>query len=404
MSENVKYNSRLRQIAEVARIELREITTDSGVLLIMVFAIFIYSSLYGAAYGSEVLREVPIVVVDQSQSPSSRRLTALLGDGSGARVAFAAPDMAEARSLLYDRKAYGVVYIPADYEERLLAGEQADVAMYCDASYFLIYRVLFGQMVSALTLAGAEVEVQRVVGAGVDPSQAQAVVEPLRYESHTLFNPSLGYGIFVMPAVIMVIIQQTLLMGIGIIGGTWRERNLYEELMPDGGRPSLAALIVGKVLSYGVVSGVTAALALTIPYYLLGYPMRGSIATLAALIAPYILACTMLGIALSTLFRRRESAILWLLWSSIPILMLSGVSYPASAMPKGLTLLGSLLPSSHAVEAFIRVRDMGASLAEIAPSMVGLWVQVALYGAIATLLLAREINPRKIAPQSRRFR
>lgn len=396
MAENVKYSSRLRQIAAVTRIELREIMTDSGVLLIMVFAIFIYSSLYGAAYGSEVLREVPIVVVDENNTPSSRRLTVLLGDGSGARVAFAATDMDEARRLLYDRKAYGVVYIPADYEKQLLAGEQADVAIYCDASYFLIYRVLFEQMVSALTLAGAEVEVQRVVGAGVDPSQVRAVVEPLRYESHTLFNPSLGYGTFVMPAVIMVIIQQTLLMGIGIIGGTWRERNLYEELMPDGGRPSLSALVVGKVLSYGVVSSVTAALALTIPYYLLGYPMRGSIVTLVALLVPYILACTMLGIALSTLFRHRESAILWLLWSSIPILMLSGVSYPASAMPDVLRILGSLLPSSHAIEAFIRVRDMGASIAEIASSIVGLWVQVVLYGAIATLLLGREINSGKL--------
>ena len=392
----MKYSSRLRQIAAVARIELREIATDGGVLLIMVFAIFIYSSLYGAAYGSEVLCEVPIVVVDESQTPSSRRLTALLGDGSGARVAFGAESMDEARRLLYDRKAYGVVYIPAEYERRLLAGVQANVAIYCDASYFLIYRVLFEQMVSALTLAGAEVEVQRVVEAGFDPSQAQAVVEPLRYESHTLFNPSLGYGVFVMPAVIMVIIQQTLLMGIGIIGGTWRERNLYEELMPDGGRPSLAALIVGKILSYGVVSSTTATLALTIPYYLLGYPMRGSIMTLAALVAPYLLACTMLGIALSTLFRRRESAILWLLWSSIPILMLSGVSYPASAMPDVLRILGSLLPSSHAIEAFIRVRDMGASIAEIASSIVGLWVQVVLYGAIATLLLGREINSGKL--------
>ena len=396
MSKIMKYSSRLRQIAAVARIELREIATDGGVLLIMVFAIFIYSSLYGAAYGSEVLCEVPIVVVDESQTPSSRRLTALLGDGSGARVAFGAESMDEARRLLYDRKAYGVVYIPAEYERRLLAGVQANVAIYCDASYFLIYRVLFEQMVSALTLAGAEVEVQRVVEAGFDPSQAQAVVEPLRYESHTLFNPSLGYGVFVMPAVIMVIIQQTLLMGIGIIGGTWRERNLYEELMPDGGRPSLAALIVGKILSYGVVSSTTATLALTIPYYLLGYPMRGSIMTLAALVAPYLLACTMLGIALSTLFRRRESAILWLLWSSIPILMLSGVSYPASAMPDVLRILGSLLPSSHAIEAFIRVRDMGASIAEIASSIVGLWVQVVLYGAIATLLLGREINSGKL--------
>ena len=394
MSDSAKYSSRLRQIASVARIELREIATDGGVLLIMVFAIFIYTSLYGAAYGSEVLREVPIAVVDESATSSSRDLVRAMDEGSGAYVAYIAQDMAEARRLLYERRAYGVAYIPSDYERKILGGEQANVAIYCDASYFLIYRVLFEQLATAVTYAGAEISLRRVVAEGVAPEQAVTAVEPVIYESHTLFNPSLGYGIFVMPAIFILILQQTLLMGIGIIGGTWRERNLYDELMPDGSRPSLVALVMGKILTYSMVAGAVAALALSIPYYLLGYPMLGSIATVVAVVAPYILACTMLGIALSTLFRRRESAILWLLWSSLPILMLSGVSYPTSAMPRVLALLGSLLPSSQAVEAFIRVRDMGASTLEVAPSILRLWVLVGLYVLVAVLFLAREIKDR----------
>ncbi len=55
------------------------------------------------------------------------------------------------------------------------------------------------------------------------------------YQSHNLFNPYLGYGTFVMPAIIMVIIQQTMLIGIGMIGGTWREFGLYRKLCPAGG-------------------------------------------------------------------------------------------------------------------------------------------------------------------------
>ena len=394
MSDSAKYSSRLRQIASVARIELREIATDGGVLLIMVFAIFIYTSLYGAAYGSEVLREVPIAVVDESATSSSRDLVRAMDEGSGAYVAYVAQDMAEARRLLYERRVYGVAYIPSDYERKILGGEQANVAIYCDASYFLIYRVLFEQLATAVTYAGAEISLRRVVAEGVAPEQAVTAVEPVIYESHTLFNPSLGYGIFVMPAIFILILQQTLLMGIGIIGGTWRERNLYDELMPDGSRPSLVALVMGKILTYSMVAGAVAALALSIPYYLLGYPMLGSIATVVAVVAPYILACTMLGIALSTLFRRRESAILWLLWSSLPILMLPGVSYPTSAMPRVLALLGSLLPSSQAVEAFIRVRDMGASTLEVASSILRLWVLVVVYGVVAVSLLAREIKDR----------
>ena len=378
----------LQQIASVMRVELREVVTDSGVALIMLFAIFIYATLYGLAYGSEVLRDVPIAVVDEGHTPSSRRLAAALGEGPNVEIAFEAQDMEQARRLLYEREIYGVVYIPTDYERSLLGGGQATVAVYCDASYFLIYRQALEQIVATLTATGAMTELRRLVAQGRELQQATAVSEPIIYESQTLFNPYLGYGTFVMPAIFIVIIQQTLLMGIGIVGGTWRERRPRDK---DGTLVlqirSKTALFIGKVATYFVVSGGVAALALTIPYYLLGYPMHGSVWVVTALVVPYILACVMLGILLSTLFRHREDPVLWLLWSSIPILMLSGVSYPRSAMPEVLVALGALLPSSHAIEAFIRVRDMGASLVEIVPSIVVLSVQTVVYGLCAALAL-----------------
>ncbi|MBQ3026545.1 MAG: ABC transporter permease, partial [Alistipes sp.] len=158
---------------------------------------------------------------------------------------------------------------------------------------------------------------------------------------------------------------------------------------------SAAALMMGRVITYFMVSGAVAALALTLPYYLFGYPMLGSAWSVAAVVVPYILACTMLGIALPTLFRSREEPIMWLLWSSIPILMLSGVSYPTSAMPEPLAMAGKLLPSSHAVEAFLRVRDMGASVEDVVPSIVALWIQTLLYGCCAFLLVSHQMKKKR---------
>lgn len=364
--------------------EWREVVTDGGVLLIMVFAIFIYATLYGLAYGSEVLRNVPIAVIDESHTPSSRHLTATLDRGPNVEVAYETTDMEQARRLLYERKIYGVVYIPADYERSLLGGEQTTVGVYCDASYFLVYRQALEGVVATLTATGVVTHMRRLVAQGMELPQAEAVAEPIIYESRNLFNPYLGYGTFVMPAIFIIIIQQTLLMGIGIVGGTRREEPLG---VP---RQSRLAVMVGRVGAYASVSGAVAAVALSMPYYLLGYPMRGSVGTVALLLASYILACTMLGILLSTLFKHREEPILWLLWSSIPILMLSGVSYPRSAMPNVLVAIGALFPSSHAIAPFIRVRDMGASVSEILPSMVVLWVQAVVYGALATWRMKKE--------------
>ena len=81
-----------------------------------------------------------------------------------------------------------------------------------------------------------------------------------------------------------------------------------------------------------------------------------------------------------TIFRNRESSIVWLLWFSIPFLLVSGVSLPPQAFPKWLYWIGRVVPSSSAVEAWIAVQSMGATLSDVAPKLTLLWVLVVVYG------------------------
>ena len=385
----------LNEIASVMRNEFRTIFTDEGVMLILIFAIFIYSNLYGLAYGSQVLRNVPIGIVDNSKTPASRALTMSFDSGPNTYVAYEPADMEEAKRLFFDREIYGIVCIPEDYARKLASGSQATVSIYCDASYFLMYRQVFQETVGALNQAGAEVELQRLVAQGINLPQAEAVVQPVIYQSHNLFNPYLGYGTFIMPAVIMLIIQQTLLLGIGMIGGTWREFDIYSRLTPAGEvRMSTLPVVAGKALAYLTISAVTAAYILSLHYHLYHYPMNGDPLTVAALVLPYLLACIFLAITLSTLFSRRESSLLWMLWSSILLLLLSGISFPADAMPEFLVAAGKVFPSTHAVSAFIRIQDMGASFEDVLPEIRALWYMVFIYGGTALVAMHITLNDR----------
>lgn len=208
-----------QQFRTVVRNEYGSIFTDAGVILVLVLALLIYSTLYSLAYGTQVLRNVPIGVIDMSNTSTSRQLINTFNAGPNVYVAYEPGDMDEAKHLFYDREIYGVVYIPSDYEEKLLGGQQAVVSLYVDASYFLMYRQAFQELVSGIGTTGAMVEFQRLIAKGANIPQATATTQPVIYQSHNLFNPYLGYGSFVMPAIIMVIIQQTMLIGIGMIGG-----------------------------------------------------------------------------------------------------------------------------------------------------------------------------------------
>ena len=235
-----------QQFRTVVRNEYGSIFTDAGVILVLVLALLIYSTLYSLAYGTQVLRNVPIGVIDMSNTSTSRQLINTFNAGPNVYVAYEPGDMDEAKHLFYDREIYGVVYIPSDYEEKLLGGQQAVVSLYVDASYFLMYRQAFQELVSGIGTTGAMVEFQRLIAKGANIPQATATTQPVIYQSHNLFNPYLGYGSFVMPAIIMVIIQQTMLIGIGMIGGTWSEFGLYKKLIPPGRRRMFHAARRGR--------------------------------------------------------------------------------------------------------------------------------------------------------------
>ena len=299
-----------QQFRTVVRNEYGSIFTDAGVILVLVLALLIYSTLYSLAYGTQVLRNVPIGVIDMSNTSTSRQLINTFNAGPNVYVAYEPGDMDEAKHLFYDREIYGVVYIPSDYEEKLLGGQQAVVSLYVDASYFLMYRQAFQELVSGIGTTGAMVEFQRLIAKGANIPQATATTQPVIYQSHNLFNPYLGYGSFVMPAIIMVIIQQTMLIGIGMIGGTWSEFGLYKKLIPPGRRRmSTLPVVAGKAFVYASIYAVTLFYILGLHYKLFHFPTNGHTADIIAFLIPYLLSCIFLGIAVSTLFQRREQSI-----------------------------------------------------------------------------------------------
>ena len=122
------------------------------------------------------------------------------------------------------------------------------------------------------------------------------------------------------------------------------------------------------------------------------FPMNGATGAVMLFMAAYLAACIAMGIAVSTLFRYRENSLLLLLWTSIPVLMLSGVSYPRQGIPDWLFNLGQIFPSSHGVNAFIRIQSMGASLSEVLPEIRMLCILALVYGGLACIGIHLVLN------------
>ena len=382
---------RLEDAAYVWRQEIKQVFRDEGVLIFCIIVPLVYPLLYSWIYNNEVVHEVPVVIVDQSHSQQSRQFIRMVDASPDVRVFSYAEDLDDAQSLVSRQVAKGVYLIPADFGARLNKMQQAVVSVYCDMSLMLTYKAIYQTAVAVTQTMGAEIQTK--LSGNYTAREDLITTRPLDFADVPIFNPAGGYGNFIIPAVLMLILQQTLVLGIGLAAGTARERNRYSDLVPihkcyDG----IYRVVCGKALCYLMVYAVMAA------YLTLVVPRIFSFLTLIhwqdllALMIPYLLACVFFGMTVSCLVRYRENVMLLVVFISVPLLFMTGVSWPQSSIPGVWQGVSWLFPSTFGVRAFVRMNTMGGTLSDVLPEIRYLWIHAAAYFGTACLVYGHQLR------------
>ena len=376
-------------IADVSYIwlrEMRKVFKDEGVLMFLVVVPLGYPLLYSWIYNNETLHETPVVVVDESRSALSRQFINNCDATPDVHVKYHAANLDEARSLVSRQIVRGIYLIPSDFASRINRGEQATISVYCDMSLMLAYKAVYQTAMVEAGRLGAGLSIKR---AGNYTKQEDALTaQPLAVDDVAMFNPSGGYGSCVLPAVLMLLLQQALALGIGMSAGTARERHRNGRLIPDDDPHYCGAyrIVWGKALCYIMIGAVAAAyLSMAVPR-MFSFPQLADGKTLLLLLLPYTLASIFFGMTVSCLVRYRENVMLLMVFVSVPLLFLTGVSWPQSNIPGVWQGVSWLFPSTFGVRAFIRVNSMGASTNQILPELRILWIQAAAYLGMACVV------------------
>ena len=377
---NKKKISRIELVWIHFRNELKAILTDSGALLILVGAMIIYPLLYSVGYLNETLTDVSVGVVDMDHSEYSRKYIQMLDATPELNVNALPISLSEAKELFMKGEINGALVIEKNFQKNILSGNQANVSVYADASYFLKYRneLLAASFTNAYFSKG--VAVKQYMFEGKTFNEAKIASDPLTVQPHVLYNPAGGYGSFVMPGIILVIIQQTLLIGIGVLGGSFSESKASPFVLDRGNRiKEILPYLCGKAGAYLIITLLNVIYAVFIVHHWFAYPDKASFLEILMLLFPFVLAVIFLGIGLSTLFKHRESAIVFMVFLSPIALFLSGLSWPVSAMPQWLVAISKVLPSTNVLLAYLRLRIMGVGLSEMKPDVIRLYLQAAIY-------------------------
>ncbi len=360
---------------------------DEGVLLILFIAPLLYGVIYTLCYAPGELRKVPIATVDLSQTPLSRRLIRAVGATPKVEIKAECGSFLEAEELLYAEEVYGIMLIPSHYAEQLLGATQTKISLWLDTSYFLRYRTLFEGLSRAILYHGGEIEVMRLGLSGSPLIEAEVKAQPIRLHQENLYNPTLDYGRFILPAILLLILQQLIWVGIGMRIGTLREGRMGRS---NGPIQTPCVTLLAEIGAILLLIALPALYLFTLHYRLFDLPMHGATGATLLILLLYLVGAILSGRVVASLFHHRIDALLWLLWGSIPILLLSGASVPSEALPRPMQYLAALLPSTPAIRAFVALQSMGATLHELLPELLHLLLLLLLYGLMALCRIKRE--------------
>ena len=361
------------------RKEMQQVIKDEGVLIFFVVVPLVYPLLYSWIYNNEVVREVPVCVVDHSHSQLSRQFIRMCNASPDVEIKYYAQDLDEAKSLVSRQLVKGIYLIPPSFEGDTYGLRQGTVSVYCVMSLMLTYKCVFQTAQTVSMEMGSNLTKQ--LGRHYTKREEVIAARPLDFEDVPIFSPAGGYGSSILPAVLILILQQTLVLGIGLSAGTARDGNPYRNLIPIGDvrYQNTLPIVLGKAMCYLMIFMVMGAWLTAAVPRLFHFPQLATWQVLAKFLLPYTLACIFFGMMVSCMVKYRENVMLLVVFISVPLLFLTGVSWPQSNIPGYWQGVSWLFPSTFGARAYIRLNSMGADFSDILPEYRILWIQAVTY-------------------------
>lgn len=365
--------------------ELKTTFKDRGVVIMFILGPLAYPILYCSIYKNETLIDVPIAVVDNSRTPLSRELIRHIDASENVKISNFYSSLYEAKEAFNKRIVHGVIFIPSNFNKKINANEQATVSLYCDISSFMYYRVIYQSCNYSILDMSKNIQIKRLNATGITGESASMIAEPLLYKNISLYNEGIGFASFLMPAILILILFQTLFFGITMLAGTSREENRFHVLVTENAsREGIYSVIIGKSAFYFIVYAAWIFYVLGVIPHVFNLPHIGNPSDIFKLMIPFLLATIFFCMTISVFIPNRETSIVLFMFFSIILLFLSGISWPQSNINGFWKIFSWIFPSTHGIQGYIKINTMGTDIQHASFEYISLWLQTALYFITAT--------------------
>lgn len=378
----------LRDAVEIFNAELKDVLHDEGVMVIFIIAGFCYPILYNLIYSHGTLDDISVAVVDESRSPETRRFMREMDATREIHIVGECLNMEEAKALMQEREINGIVYFPSDFDDNIANIRTAMFSIYADMSSFLYFKSLLMGSNFVMLHNLRKIQIDRFSALGMTEQETSQLVQPLRYEDNNPFNPTFSYSIFLISAILLLIVQQCMFIGMSISVGTKREQNRnFSSLVNNYSGGGVSRVMFGRGAVYWLIFMIIAVYVAFIVPHLFGFPQRGSFWDIYLLLLLFVTDCVFFSMFWSTFIFKREAVFILFMFMSPICLFLTGFSWPKSAFPDFWQYFSYLFPTTFGCKAFIDINTAGGDLWAVRDLTYPLTYQTIAYYILASAMI-----------------
>jgi ABC-2 type transport system permease protein len=372
--------------------ELRSIFINIPLLVTVFGGIFIYSFLYPLPYINQTPTKQNIAIINLDNSPISRKIERMVNATPQVNISEQQFTIEQAKASLIKGDISGFLLIPENFYKNLLLKKSPHLVFAGNAAYFLVYGTIIEGLVRSASTVVAEVKVSKMVMSGENIALAASQYTPIGLNLKPTFNPSLGYINYIVPAVFILILHQTLLIAAGLLTAGQFEQKLQQQPPTKSNKhywlffPAWQILLVRSVIMLGIYLLLSCYyFGFCFEYY--GISRNANMADLLRLTIPFLLSVIFLGMVIGLLIPRKELATLIVLLLSLPLVFCAGFIWPTTNIPAVINTVAQLFPSTPAINGFLRLNQMSDSFDNLINIRQHLWLLTVCYGLLSIHLM-----------------
>jgi ABC-2 type transport system permease protein len=390
---------KIKNIRQILLDETRVVLSDHSIILTVLIAPLLYAFFLGSIYINKDIDQIRFAVVDYDNSKTTRELTRMLSASPKIDVAGYLEDYKDGVEKLNNLEIEGFVIFTTGFEKQLMRMEGAEVNLYLNTTRFLPSNDLNMAVSKVMLTAGAGVRLNYFQAQGMGTQYAMQRINPVNAEVKPIYNNINSYGNFLLPGLFFLILQQTLLLGLGeSVGRDYEKGHLMARL--SEGKHGVVNYIFGKTAYYACLYLAYLVLFFMVIFPYFDLPVLGDIVPIMIISATFLLTIMTYSMLIGTFVKKQIRMMELLAFTTYPFFLLSGYSWPLEAMPVPLQWLAATVPTTPMLEAMTRLFVMGGHWDAVLHVFQHLVILLAVSFAtlVWRLFYLRKINAIRVKP------